>query len=226
METADEDVTADALERSFFDRADEHLAQAADGVEDDFEPRAENFFARLKKAAETPRRERERTCRQDPDAPRRKPDAGPRRRSQGPARLRPSRLGERRARRRRRAHQRHPPQDPPAPGRLSRPERCPHAPSQVLAALVGAATLAVYSAAVAQPAPPPPVDCPGDGDHGRPAAQPGLGRALRRTPGPPGADRRGEPGPADRSPSALPKVQLWRSAAARATGSGRSASSG
>jgi flagellar biogenesis protein FliO len=54
METADEDVTADALERSFFDRADEHLAQAADGVEDDFEPRAENFFARLKKAAERP----------------------------------------------------------------------------------------------------------------------------------------------------------------------------
>jgi hypothetical protein len=54
METADEDVTADALERSFFDRADEHLAQAAEGVEDDFEPRAENFFARLKKAAERP----------------------------------------------------------------------------------------------------------------------------------------------------------------------------
>lgn len=54
METADEDVTADALERAFFDRADEHLAQAAEGVEDDFEPRAENFFARLKKAAERP----------------------------------------------------------------------------------------------------------------------------------------------------------------------------
>jgi flagellar biogenesis protein FliO len=54
LETADEDVSADALERAFFERADEHLAEAALGVEDDFEPRAENFFARLRKAAEKP----------------------------------------------------------------------------------------------------------------------------------------------------------------------------
>ncbi len=54
LETADEDVSADSLERAFFDRADEHLAEAANGVEDDFDPRPENFFARLRKAAERP----------------------------------------------------------------------------------------------------------------------------------------------------------------------------
>ncbi len=79
LETADEDVTADALERSFFDRADEHLAEAAAGVEDDFEPRAENFFARLRKAAEKPESEpvKTSTARVNPPAPARKPAPAP-----------------------------------------------------------------------------------------------------------------------------------------------------
>lgn len=79
LETADEDVTADALERSFFDRADEHLAEAASGVEDDFEPRAENFFARLRKAAEKPESEpvKTSTARVNSPAPARKPAPAP-----------------------------------------------------------------------------------------------------------------------------------------------------
>ena len=46
LETADEDVTADALERAFFDRADEHLAEAADDVEDSYQPSVTSFFKR------------------------------------------------------------------------------------------------------------------------------------------------------------------------------------
>ena len=54
LETADEDVTADPVERAFFERSEGDLAQAAADVEDDFEPRAESFFARLKLAAPPP----------------------------------------------------------------------------------------------------------------------------------------------------------------------------
>jgi flagellar protein FliO/FliZ len=46
LETADQDVTADALERAFFDRADEHLAEAANEVEDNYEPSVKSFFKR------------------------------------------------------------------------------------------------------------------------------------------------------------------------------------
>jgi len=46
LETADEDVTADALERAFFDRAEEHLAEAADDVEDSYQPSVSSFFKR------------------------------------------------------------------------------------------------------------------------------------------------------------------------------------
>lgn len=58
LETADQDVTADALERAFFDRADEHLAEAANEVEDSYEPSMKSFFKRAtaqrKAAVEVP----------------------------------------------------------------------------------------------------------------------------------------------------------------------------
>jgi hypothetical protein len=58
LETADQDVTADALERAFFDRADEHLAEAANEVEDSYEPSVKSFFKRAsaqrKAVAEVP----------------------------------------------------------------------------------------------------------------------------------------------------------------------------
>lgn len=52
METADEDVATEPAERAFFDRADEHLAEAADGVADSYVP-VQNDFTRALRRSES-----------------------------------------------------------------------------------------------------------------------------------------------------------------------------
>jgi flagellar biosynthetic protein FliP len=78
--------------------------------------------------------------------------------------------------------------------------------AQVIAALVGVATLAVYTAAVAQPAPPPPVEPPAVAT-AAPPPNPASGAPFGGPPAPPVLTAPANPvQPTD--PFSLPKVQL------------------